>query len=340
MHSLLGALVGAFVITYLIEFLRVVDDVSWVPSSLTFLASWRLVVYGVLVMILMAVLPEGLVSRRAALRLTAPVRRLHAPVPAPPEVVPAAAEPVTTDGDAVLEIEDVSHRFAGVQALDGVSLSVMRGEILALVGANGAGKSTLIDVVAGRWQCQQGSIRLGGADITGLRPEARVRAGVARTFQSVRMLDHLTVEEVVRLGRLPAAQPPPIDDILALVQLDDRPDALPGQLTLADQRRLEVGRAWASSPQVLLLDEPSVGMNAEERAELSDLVRRLRKGGASIVLVDHNLDLVLGVADRVVVLDFGKVLATGSPGEIIEDPRVRAAYLGVAPLAGSGGGVH
>ena len=101
-----------------------------------------------------------------------------------------------------------------------------------------------------------------------------------------------------------------------------------------------MARAWASSPQVLLLDEPSVGMNAEERAELSDLVRRLRKGGASIVLVDHNLDLVLGVADRVVVLDFGKILATGSPGEIIEDPRVRAAYLGVAPLAGSGGGVH
>ena len=224
----------------------------------------------------------------------------------------------------------MSHRFGGVQALDDVTFSVNAGEILALVGANGAGKSTLIDVVAGRHRCQRGSIRLGGEELTGLRPEARVRAGVARTFQSVRMFDHLTVEEVVRLGRRAARQrqPPGIDEVLALVALEGRREDLPGSLTLAEQRRLEVARALAAAPAVVMLDEPSVGMNLEERTELAELVRAIRDRGTTVLVVDHNLDLVLGVADRVVVLDFGRVLAVGPPDQVFGDPRVRAAYIG------------
>jgi branched-chain amino acid transport system permease protein len=338
-HSVLGALVGAFAVTYLLELLASVDDIWWVPAAFDFLVTWRFVVYGVLVMVLMAVLPEGLVSRRMALRLTAPARAVVRRIMLRDE----AARPVTTGETAtgrgpLLEIDGVSHRFGGVQALDEVSFSVNAGEILALVGANGAGKSTLIDVVAGRHRCQRGSIRLGGEELSGMRPEARVRAGVARTFQSVRMFGHLTVEEVVRLGRRGAGRPPPgVNDVLALVDLVGRRENLPGTLTLAEQRRLEVGRAVASAPTLVMLDEPSVGMNLEEREELADLVRGIRDRGTTVLVVDHNLDLVLGVADRVVVLDFGRVLAVGTPDEVIADPRVRAAYIGpIVPSTGVG----
>ena len=324
-HSILGALAGAFAVAYPA---RAAPSgrrhLAWVPAALDFLAAWRFVVYGVLVMVLMAVLPEGLVTRRMALRLTAParvvVRRImlrNEPVGPPgPEV--DRPEP----GGTLLEIGEVSHRFGGVQALDDVTFSVAAGEILALVGANGAGKSTLIDVVAGRRRCQQGSIRLGGEELTGLRPEARVHAGVARTFQSVRMFGHLTVEEVVRLGRRAARRrrPPGVDELLALVDLEGRREHLPGSLTLAEQRRLEVARAVASAPAIVLLDEPSVGMNLEERTELADLVRAIRDRGTTVVVVDHNLDLVLGVADRVVVLDFGRVLAVGPPDQVYRRP--------------------
>jgi branched-chain amino acid transport system permease protein len=339
-HSVLGALAGAFAVTYLLAFLESIDDVSWVPTAFHFLAGWRFVVYGVLVMVLMAVLPEGLVTRRMALRLTAPARAVVRRIMLRNETVSADDVVVTAPAaGTLLEIDGVSHRFGGVQALHEVSFSVNAGEILALVGANGAGKSTLIDVVAGRHRCQRGSIRLGGEELTGLRPEARVRAGAARTFQSVRMFGHLTVEEVVRLGRRAARRRPPpgVDELLALVDLEGKREALPGSLTLAEQRRLEVGRAVASAPTLVMLDEPSVGMNLEEREELADLVRGIRDRGTTVLVVDHNLDLVLGVADRVVVLDFGRVLAVGAPDDVIADPRVRAAYVGpIVPSTGVG----
>lgn len=332
-HSLLGALAGAFFVTYLLEFLRISQDVSWMPSSLAFLTGWRIVVYGVLVMVIMAALPDGLVSRRLALRLTAPWRwllrgRSRAADRGGPRVLQAPPDP------SVVELEGISHRFGGLVALQEVSFGVREGEILALIGANGAGKTTLIDVVAGRHRCQAGSMRLRGEDLAGLRPERRVRAGVSRTFQSVRMLGHLTVDECLRLGRLAAGgrAAASVEELLDLIGLADRRDALPGALSLADQRRLEIGRAFASAPRVIFLDEPSVGMNEEERAELGELVQALRDRGSSVVLVDHNLDLALGMADRVVVLDFGRVLAVGSPDEVFEDPRVREAYLGSAEV--------
>ena len=172
-----------------------------------------------------------------------------------------------------------------------------------------------------------------------MRPEARVRAGVARTFQSVRMFGHLTVEEVVRLGRRAAGQRPPpgVNEVLDLVALEGRREGLPGSLTLAEQRRLEVARALAAAPALVMLDEPSVGMNLEERTELAELVRAIRDRGTTVLVVDHNLDLVLGVADRVVVLDFGRVIAVGPPDQVVDDPRVRAAYIGpILPSTGLG----
>jgi len=328
-HSLLGAVVGAFFVTFLLELLRGIQDIDWVPSSLHFLSSWRLVVYGLLVMWLMAVLPEGLIGRRFVLALQSPLRRLRRRSVI--SDVDSRREPIASvPGSPVLEVEGVSHRFGGLVALDDVSFSVGAGEIVALIGANGAGKTTLIDVVGGRHACQQGSIRLRGVEVAGWRPERRAVAGIARTFQSVRMFAHLTAEEALRLGGLATAGRPGagVSAILELVGLADRPDSLPGTLSLAEQRRLEIGRAFACAPHVVFLDEPSVGMNDEERRELSHLVRSLREGGASVVLVDHNLDLALAVADRVVVLDFGRVLTVATPQEVFDDPKVREAYLG------------
>lgn len=215
-------------------------------------------------------------------------------------------------------------------ALNEVSFDVKRGEIVALIGANGAGKTTLINVVTGHHRCQQGTILLNGEDITSWPAHLRARGGVARTFQSVRVLSHITVEESVRLGTFACnGRPrPSVDEILGSIGLLDSAHRLPDRLSLADQRRLEMGRALASSPLLILLDEPSVGMNEDERAELADLIRRVRNTGTTVVVVDHNLDLALGVADRVVVLDFGRVLTSDVPEAILRDPRVREAYLG------------
>jgi branched-chain amino acid transport system permease protein len=339
-HSIAGAFAGGFGITYFLEVLRKVGDIGWVPTSLHFLSPWRFVVYGVVVMVVMALLPEGLVSRRTALRVLHPVRRLARRAR---ERGPTALEAPKVQGagdKVVLSLGGVTHRFGGVVALDDVAFEVHRGEILALIGANGAGKTTLINVVGGRHRIQHGTIRLDGIDVTTLRPERRTVAGIGRTFQTVRMFGHLTVEEALRLGRLAAGGRPTrtVAQLLELVGLADKADHLPGSLTLAEQRRLEIGRALASAPHVVFLDEPSVGMNEAERAELATLVRSIGEGGTTVVVVDHNLDLALGVADRVVVLDFGQVLTISDPDEVFDDPRVREAYLGSSDAAPGMGG--
>lgn len=330
-HSLLGALVGATLITVLIEVLSKVPDLDYVPSALHFLSGWRLVVFGALVIVLMPALPEGLVSRRTGLALSAPFRTLRRRYQSTEEQTHrrAGADLLPPANTAAIALVGITHDFGGVRALNSVDFSVDHGEIVALIGANGAGKTTLIDVVGGRLSCQVGAITLLGSDVTHWRPEMRTRTGLARTFQNVRVFAHLTVEETVRLGWL-AARPggPSSSDVLQLVGLEAHRDVLPGRLTLSQRRHLEIARAVASNPVVVFLDEPSVGMNDDERAELATLVRAIRDLGVAVVVVDHNLDLALGVADRVVVLDFGEIIATGSADDVLHDPRVRRAYLG------------
>ena len=337
-HSLLGALAGAITISVLLEVLGETSNLDYVPSMFHFLSNWRLVVYGGLVMVLMPLLPEGLVSRQTALRLTAPIRAVRRRLTEREPERPKGARTDVASDRPLLELEAIGHRFGGVRALKAVNLTVAAGEIVALIGANGAGKTTLINVASGGLPCQAGTIRVAGKDVTHKRAETRTRAGISRTFQSVRVFAHLTVEETIRLGAQ-AASPggPTVAQVLDLIGLGDRKDSLPDRLTLAEQRRLEVGRAIASHPLVVLLDEPSVGMNGDERAELATLVRSLRDMGMSIVLVDHNLDLALGTAERVVVLDFGEVIAAGSASDILHDARVQEAYLGTpAPDSGFG----
>jgi branched-chain amino acid transport system ATP-binding protein len=240
----------------------------------------------------------------------------------------------TNDREAVrkpiLRVAEISHRFNGIVALSHVPLVVHESEILALIGANGAGKTTMINVVSGRFRLQAGSLQLLGSELSTLSADKRVKAGVSRTFQSVRMFAHLTVGENLRLGQMASGgrETPTIEELVKLLKLEGKQDSLPDSLTLAEQRKLEIGRAIASSPIVVFLDEPSVGMNELERAELASLIKDVRDRGTAVVLIDHNLDLALSLADRVVVLDFGELLAEGTPGEIINNPLVRQAYLG------------
>ncbi len=326
-HSLAGPLVGAFLITYLLEVLNRMQQFG-LPPVLDFASPWRFAIYGGLVMAVMAVRPEGLLTRGAVRSLLAPLRRRVRRLRASAHAAATPARLWTAGEGAALEVVGVGHRFGGLVALEDVAFTIRPAEIVALLGANGAGKTTLINVVAGRLPLQRGSLRLARTSLGLLPAHRRTRLGVSRTFQSVRVFGHLTVGENVRLG-LRAARDRARLPLGWLIELTGAPpEALARDLTLVSQRRVEIARAVASSPLVLLLDEPSAGMNERERGELAQIIRSLRDLGIAVVLVDHNVDLALGIADRIVVLDFGLVIAEGVPDAIRRDERVRAAYLG------------
>ncbi len=348
-HSVLGAIFGAFFVTYLLELLRVLGGSEATPAWLQFVGPWRQVIYGTFIMVLMAVRPEGIISRQWDLAITRPFRLLklnlrpssREEAPSPPQNKRPLASGFTGTGNGesssapILYIDQVSHRFNGIVALSNLSLVVNASEIVALIGANGAGKTTLINVVCGRYKLQDGSIRLHGSELSTVAADQRVKAGISRTFQSVRMFAHLTVEENLRLGKMASGEreTPSIHELIKLLGLMGKRNSLPDSLTLAEQRKLEIGRAVASSPAVVFLDEPSVGMNELERAELASLIKEVSGWGTAVVLVDHNLDLAFTLADRVAVLDFGALLAEGTPGRIVNDPLVRQAYLGRTEVA-------
>ena len=339
-HSLLGAVVGAVGITYLLEVMRNIEDLEWVPTQLHWIDTWRLVIYGVLVMVAMWRLPEGIISRQVGVRLNRPFRPIRDALArlylrSGPAFVPGIGSrgtetPAEPRNEPVLAATEISYRFGGLLAVDDVSLDVYDRELVALIGANGAGKSTLINVIAGLYPCQEGDIVLSGESVRGLKAYQRTVKGISRTFQTLRPLVHLTAAESVRLGTIaePRSERLSVDNVLELFGLQDVKDQLPPQLTLSVQRRIAVARAYASSPKVMFLDEPSAGMNVEERVELGALIEQVRELGSSVVLVDHNLDLALGIADRVVVLDQGSVIAVGTPKEIATSELVQAAYLG------------
>jgi branched-chain amino acid transport system ATP-binding protein len=250
---------------------------------------------------------------------------------------------------SLLEIEDVTVRFGGVRALTGVSLRLNRGEILGLIGPNGAGKTTLFNCVTGVVRPDRGRIRYEDRDITGLKPHRRARLGIARTFQNLQLFSRMTVLENLMVPvdassqrgmladalRLPVArfeERRAVERARALLHflgILDRAEDLAGDLPVGLQRRLELGRALALRPSLLLLDEPAAGLDAKETAELAVLLARLRQRFAlSMLLVDHDMALVMQVCDYLYVLDFGELIASGPPDEIREDPDVIRAYLG------------
>ncbi|WP_327656997.1 ABC transporter ATP-binding protein [Streptomyces sp. NBC_00483] len=238
----------------------------------------------------------------------------------------------------VLEAEDVGVRFGGVRALGGVDLRLTAGEVCGLIGPNGAGKTTLFDVVSGIRRPDAGRVLLDGADITRRSPVWRARHGMRRTFQRQQLFGQLTVADnllVAQEWRRGGADPDRSHGLLRDCGLDGLSGTYAGTLPVGRARMLELARAAADRPRVLLLDEPASGMTAQERELLAATVRRLAGDGCAVLLVEHNVAFVMELCSRVVVLDLGSVLAEGTPEVIRADTRVREAYLGSQPPAQS-----
>jgi branched-chain amino acid transport system ATP-binding protein len=241
-----------------------------------------------------------------------------------------------THSQTRLTVEGMTKWFGGVLAVDGFSLEADESEVVGLIGPNGAGKTTVFNLITGLVRADGGRTTLNGHDMTNLPTQRVAHRGVQRTFQNLRLFDGLTVRDNVAVGALgrkrhaleKARQK--ADHLLEEVDFRGNPDARPSELPYAFQRRVEIARALAAEPDVLLLDEPAAGMHASERDELARLIRELHERGMLIVLVEHDMSLVSRVCDRIVAMDFGRVIATGTPSEIRHDSAVIEAYLGVA----------
>ena len=234
---------------------------------------------------------------------------------------------------ALLETRRLTRKFGGLTALDGVDLSLGAGEILGVIGPNGAGKTTLFSLIGGSLRPTSGEIWLDGKPVTRLPAHRRVRAGIVRTHQIVRPFANLTVFENVLVAAGHGAgighTRERVAEVLELVGLGERPERLPGSLTLAGRKRLEFARALATGPRVLMLDEVVAGLNPAEALAFAALIRRIRdERGVSVVMTEHVMPAVMGLSDRVIVLEYGKRIAEGTPRQIASDPRVIAAYLG------------
>ncbi|GGO86966.1 ABC transporter ATP-binding protein [Nocardioides phosphati] len=254
-----------------------------------------------------------------------------------------------TTTQTLLEVHDVTIKFGGITALDGVSFDIREGEILGLIGPNGAGKTTCFNVMTGVYQPTSGQIRFAGTGLAKMKRHAITRLGIARTFQNIRLFKSMTALENVlvgadahsRVGFFHALLRTPLQrreeaesreramELLKFMGLARRADELAVNLSYGDQRRLEIARAMATNPKLICLDEPAAGFNPAEKVVLMDLIKKVRDRGYTVLLIEHDMKLVMGVTDRIVVLEFGRKIAEGTPAEIRDNPAVIAAYLGV-----------
>ncbi len=330
-----GALTGAFLTKVLEDQLQVL-----LPKLIGTSGSFEVIVFGTLLVLVLKFLPQGLWSMVES-RLPRRQRKMDW---SDARALPVRPQPAA--GDLVLDVKGIRKQFGGLVAVNDISFQIHAGQIVGLIGPNGAGKSTTFNLITGVLSKTSGQVHFRGEDITRLRSREILRKGMARTFQHVKMIPDMTVLENVALGAYARGQTGVVRSMLNLNQEEERQTflvaqrqlerigmgeylhELAGNLAMGPQRLMEIARALCADPALLLLDEPAAGLRHKEKQALADVLRQLKSEGMSILLVEHDMDLVMQVCDHLVVMEFGTLLTQGTPEQIQQDPKVRAAYLG------------